>query len=288
MPITTHPDEVTTYADESHWLHVMETLLVPSIEAAGYTAIPPVAKGSHMIHGEIVRNLAYSDMVLFDLSQSNPNVYFELGVRTSLDKPVTLVKDRFSTLQFDTSGINTHDYDQHLKAWTLDSQISQLANHIADSAASCKGKNPMWRHFGVQLAAETPSSAMEPGDAKLDLLAERIDQIARDTSQLRHSNSSTPNSAARLRTAVSQITALIASHEFPEVVGVSGGEDQVSIHYLDRPGQRLLEKVEQFNRILEIPVFLQREADHPDREMVRARVQAAMEQSGARAPGEKD
>lgn len=288
MPITTHPDEVTTYADEAHWSHVMEMLLVPAVKAAGYEPIRPVAQGSHMIHGEIVKNLAYSEMVLFDLSQSNPNVYFELGVRTSLNKPVTLVKDRLSTLQFDTSGINTHDYDQHLRAWTLKSEVSQLAEHISKSAKSCHGQNPMWRHFGVQLAAEAPSSTMKPGDAKLDLLAERVDQIARDTSRLRHSSRSATESAGLSRSTISQVTALIASHEFPEVVGVSGAEDEVTVFYLDRPSQRLLGKLEEFNRILDIPVHLQRVDDHPDRDMVEARVRAARAQSAVRESDRQD
>ncbi|WP_344341237.1 hypothetical protein, partial [Streptomyces rhizosphaericus] len=93
MPITTHEHEAKIYDDPEHWDHVMEHLFVPAIEAAGYTAIRPAASGTDLIHSRIIQNLEQADFVLCDLSQSNANVFFELGVRTSLNKPIALVSD---------------------------------------------------------------------------------------------------------------------------------------------------------------------------------------------------
>lgn len=101
--------------------HVLEHLFVPAIEAAGFTAIRPTVEGSALIHSEIISNLERADLVLVDISRHNPNVFFELGVRTSLDKPVCLVRDNFTdVLPFDTAGLNTPTYDASLAPWKLD------------------------------------------------------------------------------------------------------------------------------------------------------------------------
>jgi len=47
-----------------------------------------------LIHAEIIRNIENADLVLCDMSCLNPNVFFEFGIRTSLNKPVSVVKMR--------------------------------------------------------------------------------------------------------------------------------------------------------------------------------------------------
>jgi hypothetical protein len=183
MPITTLADEKTLYGDTDHWGHVLNHLFVPAVEKAGFEAIRPSASGTSMIHGRIVQHLIEVDMVLCDLSQHNPNVFFELGVRTSLDKPIALVKDEHLKIPFDTSGLNTHEYSSKLDVWDLPSQIDALATHILDSVRESNGTNPMWQHFGVAIAAARPSEDLSPADARLEILVDRIsgleDRLAR-------------------------------------------------------------------------------------------------------------
>ena len=131
-----------------------------------------------MIHDRIIQNLGACDLVLVDLSQFNPNVYFELGVRTSLNKPVCLVKDEsVKVLPFDTSGMNTGEYQSALHPWTLDEQIERLAEHIEESADSCDGENPLWRQYGLSIRAQEPTSSESPLDAKVDLLTDRVTKM---------------------------------------------------------------------------------------------------------------
>ena len=49
-------------------------------------------------------------MALCDLSNRNPNVLYELGLRQAYDKPVVLVQDDKTERIFDVSGINTVSY----------------------------------------------------------------------------------------------------------------------------------------------------------------------------------
>lgn len=178
MPIATRDHEVERYdGDDEHWIHVMETIHVPAVEAAGFRAIRPVASGSHMIHGEIIKHLSFSDIVLCDLSSHNPNVFFELGVRTSLNKPVALVRDEHTSLPFDTSGLNTHQYSSTLRGWDIGDQIKSMAKHLRESDQSCRGGNPLWRHFGLTISADRPDAEVSSSDAQMQLMYEAITDI---------------------------------------------------------------------------------------------------------------
>jgi hypothetical protein len=184
MPITTKPTDASRYGDENHWQHVLEMLFVPAVEAAGFTAMRPVASGSHMIHGEIVRQLSTADLVLCDLSSHNPNVFFELGVRTSLNLPVALVSDEETPLAFDTAGMNTHKYDYRLNSWDIAEQQVRLSQHVQQCSTSCGGTNPMWRQYGLTIRAQEPVSTETPTDAKLDIIIDRFTSLGERLSSL--------------------------------------------------------------------------------------------------------
>lgn len=95
MPITTPPELLAIYAnDRDHFPHVLKHLFAPAIEKAQYEVIPPAAKGSDLIHAEIIKHLETADLVLCDMSTLNPNVFFELGIRTASTSRRVLSKTR--------------------------------------------------------------------------------------------------------------------------------------------------------------------------------------------------
>lgn len=186
MPMTTRVHEVDAYGgDTEHWLHVMRNLFIPAIEDAGFDAIEPTAQGSDMIHGRIMEHLVKSDMVLCDLSAWNPNVLFELGVRTSLNKPIALVRDEKTEIPFDTNGLNTHRYASSILVWELEAQKKRISDHLVAAAASCDGQNPMWQRFGLALTAEEPSQDATSTDARLDLILAELDDLRRSSGPIR-------------------------------------------------------------------------------------------------------
>src|SRR5687767_8303011 len=93
MPISVPQSMVSRYEDKDHFIHVYEHLFAPAIRELEFEPISPVSKGSEVIHADIVRNLHDAHLVLCDMSTLNANVFFELGIRTALDKPVCLVAD---------------------------------------------------------------------------------------------------------------------------------------------------------------------------------------------------
>lgn len=201
MPITTHPHQAETYrGDLEHWIHVMDHLFVPAIEAAGFAPVKPISKGSAMIHADIVKRLETCDMVLCDLSGENPNVFFELGVRTSLDKPIAIVRDDKTRIPFDLGGTNVHEYSSALDPWTLDADVSGVAQHLRDAEITCSGTNPLWQQYGLTIRAQEPSVDASPLEAKIDLLMNRMTAFEQDLE----------TKAATTRTASRPAIALVA------------------------------------------------------------------------------
>jgi hypothetical protein len=149
MPISTPPGLVAGYGgDPEHFQHVFAELHTPAIEKAGYQVIPPAVVNSEVIQAEIFRNLADSDLVVCDMSTLNPNVFFELGVRVTLDRPVAMIKDdRTSTIPFDNAIVSCHTYSSRLDSWRVRGEISRLATWI--KGAGAQKRNAMWRHFGA-------------------------------------------------------------------------------------------------------------------------------------------
>lgn len=175
MPITTTEFYVDRCGDSDHFLHVLDHFFRPALEDAGYQVIPPSAAGSELIHAEIIRHLEEADLVLCDLSGLNPNVFFELGIRTALDRPLTIVKDNLTPrLPFDLNALNTLTYDCLLNPWTLRSEIPRMTEHISHSSKALGEGNAMWRYFGLTKRASPAEIASNPLEAKIDFIISEL------------------------------------------------------------------------------------------------------------------
>ncbi len=185
MPITTPEHLITVYRDGGdHFTHVLECLLIPAVNKAGYEPLPPKAKGADLIHAEIIKNLETSDIVLCDMSTLNPNVFFEFGIRTSLNKPVCIVKDELTAnVPFDTAILNYYEYNSSIEPWELKRQIDQVSSHIVESITRSKGNNELWKYFGISFEAQ-PSQSENYERDKLDYMMLKIDALSNNFESL--------------------------------------------------------------------------------------------------------
>lgn len=188
MPLTTPAQYVDTYkGDKDHFIHVLDELFVPAIEAADMTPIRPIVEGSEVIHGEIIRHLTKADLVLCDMTIFNPNVFFELGIRTALDKPISMVKDNFTDkTPFDLAPVNYHQYDSSLTSWVIETQIMRLKDHLKASMNSGVD-NPIWKYFGISGHAEVPRE-VSGVEEQLTYLIGQVEMIKKQGKQLKNYN----------------------------------------------------------------------------------------------------
>jgi hypothetical protein len=178
MPISTPSELFATYgSDVSHFNHVLEHLFLPAVQESGLQAVPPSAVGSDAIHAHIISNLNTADLVLCDISTLNPNVFFELGIRTALNKPVCLVKDDIThSVPFDASIVNYHTYSWQLLPWNIDEQKCRLKEHLANTLSAEHPDNPLWHYFAISHAAHL-TTTKSPEDARFEYFDRRMEQF---------------------------------------------------------------------------------------------------------------
>lgn len=68
---------------------------------------------SGSIHEKMIQQIYQSDIVAVDITTSNANVYYELGIRHALAKGVTLlIRRKGTTIPFNIQGLQVVEYDQ--------------------------------------------------------------------------------------------------------------------------------------------------------------------------------
>lgn len=110
---------------------VQESLLEPAITAAGFEAMTARRAGSDVIQSTIVNDLLDADLVVIDLTEHNPNVLFELGMRMHADKPVALIRAKGTGPIFDVDNLlRVEEYSPNLWPSTVKRDIEVLRDHI--------------------------------------------------------------------------------------------------------------------------------------------------------------
>jgi len=110
---------------------VLESLIIPAAKEAGFTVRTANRQGSDVIQSTIVNDLLQADLVVADLTEHNPNVLFELGMRMREDKPVALIKASGTGRIFDVDNmLRVVEYNACLWPSTVADDLPKLTEHI--------------------------------------------------------------------------------------------------------------------------------------------------------------
>ncbi len=110
---------------------VLRSLLTPAGLAAGFVVETANRQGSDVIQSTIINDLLEADLVVADLTDHNPNVLFELGMRMAEDKPVALIKATGTGRIFDVDNmLRVYEYSANLWQSTIDKDLPALTEHI--------------------------------------------------------------------------------------------------------------------------------------------------------------
>lgn len=139
---------------------VFASLFQPAIEAAGFEARTAKRQGSDVIQATIVNDLLDSELVLCDLTEHNPNVLFELGLRMAGEKPIALVKASGTNPIFDVDHmLRVESYNPNMWPSTVKKDVPRLTAHIHEAWASRETERSyisILRHVGT---SPSPSAA---------------------------------------------------------------------------------------------------------------------------------
>lgn len=129
---------------------LLRTVVGPALKTCGFSPLrADQILEPGIITRQIVEQLIAAPLVIADLTGSNPNVFYELGVRHSVRKPVIHLAEMGTKIPFDVGGMRTFFYDL-----TNPSQIRKSLKELVESiraiqSATVRAESP------VSLAART-------------------------------------------------------------------------------------------------------------------------------------
>lgn len=136
MPITTRQPY-----EGNHFQIVYDHLIKPACILAGFNPIrSDEIKNTNFIVKDILKRLLDSPMAICDLSGQNPNVLFELGIRQSFNKPVTIIKDILTPRIFDIDGLRCIEYNENLRVDIIGSSIKLIAETLINTYEAKENK----------------------------------------------------------------------------------------------------------------------------------------------------
>jgi hypothetical protein len=110
---------------------VLNELIKPAAEAAGFRVTTAHRQGSDVIQSTIVNDLLDADLVVVDLTEHNPNAMLELGMRLHAEKPIALIRAQGTGPIFDVDNmLRVAEYDPRMWPTTVKSDLQKIEDHI--------------------------------------------------------------------------------------------------------------------------------------------------------------
>ncbi len=110
---------------------VLSSIITPAGNSAGFSVETANQSGSDVIQSTIVDQLLKADLVIADLTDHNPNVLFELGIRIAKELPVALIRAEGTGPIFDVDHmLRVFNYTATLWQSSLKKDLPKLADHI--------------------------------------------------------------------------------------------------------------------------------------------------------------
>ena len=141
------PFSTSATHSEDEWTEIFEKLFKPAWNEFGidcYRIKVPIGS----ITKGIIEELYGASMVFADLTDSNPNVMYELGVRHTFRKPSVMVKEHSSKIPFDVSDYAVFGYENTPEGFAdLKNHIRAVIQNIEQFPNKCD--NPVWDFLHV-------------------------------------------------------------------------------------------------------------------------------------------
>lgn len=145
------PFSSTKTCSEDEWTEIFEKVIRPAVEKSGYNYECERANihfGS--IIWEILDKLNRSELIIADITDRNPNVLYELGVRHALGGPAIAIAQKKDDIPFDLL-----PYPYKIYGWKIDKEKKEFKKEIKKAIAELE---------------QNPKKAVSPVRKYLDLI----------------------------------------------------------------------------------------------------------------------
>lgn len=152
---------------------VLRYVIKPPLEEMGFN--PERADGIDkpgLITSQIIRRIIDDEVVVADLSDKNPNVFYELAIRHALKKPVIHIMSKGEYLPFDVANSRTIFYD----IGDLDSVESAKQSIKSQLQQVLKNPEDVETPFSISVELKDLRSS---GDPERNVLAEILEEMGK-------------------------------------------------------------------------------------------------------------
>jgi hypothetical protein len=121
------PFSSTTSCTEGEWTRIFDELIRPTVEDAGlgYECRRSEATRGNIIEA-IIGSLHEAHVVIADLTDQNPNVFYELGVRHALTNKTILLAQDMRSVPFDLQPYAVHVYEPGTRQGQADLRVRMV------------------------------------------------------------------------------------------------------------------------------------------------------------------
>lgn len=154
----------------------------PVFESKGYQSTrADLIRDPFMINDSVFEAITEADICVADLTLLNANVFYELGIRHAIEKPVIHIAQFDTVLPFDNAGYRTILFDRH-EYQSMQVLKEELGRHIeAIEKPEFILSNPLTQYRGRERLAESADSR----DQILQSLQGEVESLRRSIAGLK-------------------------------------------------------------------------------------------------------
>jgi len=160
-----------------YWDHFFSDFITPMIESLGYECRRSQASSTNIV-SELVKDLRYAELVIAVLTDMNPNVWYELGIRHASKRGTIMMIEKGQSTPFDVSTFGTLRYVDSGDPSNLALVKDQLSFFIDKLSSSETPDNPVMEFEWI--AGESVRTALSEKVIKIE---ERIEDIRKQTEE---------------------------------------------------------------------------------------------------------
>ncbi|ABI64863.1 hypothetical protein Mmar10_0570 [Maricaulis maris MCS10] len=175
---------------------VLKHIIEPAAKDCGYEAIraDKIDKPG-LITSQVIGHILNDDLVIADLTERNPNVFYELALRHAINKPLVQIIQKGDQIPFDVANLRTI-YIDHTD---LDSAAQGREEIVQQIRALQENPEDVETPIGVTLDLQALRQSENPGDREVAELIEDIAEIKASLSALKSSSDGSQLTAVQNR-----------------------------------------------------------------------------------------
>ncbi len=160
---------------------ILKHVIRPATAECGYhTTRADEISEPGLITSQIIQHIVDDALVIADLTEWNPNVFYELAVRHALRKPFIQIIEKGQRIPFDVASLRTIQLD-HTDLDSVEIAKTEIIAHIRHLESS---DTPIESPISTAIDLQSLRSSGQPVERSLAALQEAVSELAARTSSI--------------------------------------------------------------------------------------------------------